>query len=166
MSDSPLIDRRHLAFLLDEVFGVSTLLRYPRYTEHTRETFDAVIEAAHALALAKYLPHNRAADVHEPHIVDGKVVIIPEVKQALEAYAEAGFPAAFAEAGDGGMQLPFAISLACDAMFAAANISTSGYTMLARGVANLLKACATPDQQSRYMRPILEGRYLGTMCLS
>lgn len=166
MSDSPLIDRRHLDFLLDEVFDVGALCRYPRYAGHSRETFAAVIEAAHALALAKYLPHNRAGDVHEPHMVDGRVAIIPEVKQALDAYAEAGFPAAFADAGDGGMQLPFPVSLACDAMFAAANISTSGYTMLARGVANLLKACATPEQQTRYMRPILEGRYLGTMCLS
>ncbi|MEO6172983.1 MAG: acyl-CoA dehydrogenase, partial [Arenimonas sp.] len=64
------------------------------------------------------------------------------------------------------MQLPFSISLACDALFASANVSTMGYAMLARGVANLLKAHGTAEQQLKYMQPILQGRFLGTMCLS
>jgi len=38
--------------------------------------------------------------------------------------------------------------------------------MLARGVANLLQAHGTPQQCARYRTPILQGRFLGTMCLS
>ncbi|MBP6626649.1 MAG: acyl-CoA dehydrogenase [Arenimonas sp.] len=166
MSDSPLLDRRHLDFLLYEVHDAAALCRHPRFAEHSRETFDAVLDAAHDLALARFANHNRASDIHEPEFVDGRVRIIPEVKQALDAYAEAGFSALMADAEEGGLQLPYTLALACDAMFAAANVATAGYTMLARGVANLLQAHGTPAQCARYRTPILQGRFLGTMCLS
>ncbi len=166
MSTSPLINQTNLEFLLHEVFPVEKLCDYPRYAEHETETFDAVIEAAHDLALKHFLPHNRKSDNQEPEFDNGRVKIIAEVKAALDAYAEAGFPAVFADQADGGMQLPYSISLACDALFASANVSTMGYAMLARGVANLLKAHGTAEQQEKYMRPILRGRFLGTMCLS
>ncbi|MEO8000751.1 MAG: acyl-CoA dehydrogenase [Arenimonas sp.] len=166
MSASPPIDQKNLQFLLHEVFPVEKLCTYPRFAEHEVATFDAVIQAAHDLALKHFQPHNRKSDNHEPEFDQGRVKIIPEVKAALDAYAEAGFPAAFADSEDGGMQLPFSISLACDALFASANVSTMGYAMLARGVANLLKAHGTEEQQQKYMQPILQGRFLGTMCLS
>ncbi len=166
MSTSPLIDQNNLRFLLNEVFPIEKLCAYPRFAEHSAEPFDAVIQAAHDLALSKFLPHNRKSDNHEPEFDNGRVTIIPEVKAALDAYAAAGFPAAYAESADGGMQLPYSISLACDALFASANVSTMGYAMLARGVANLLKAHGTAEQQEKYMLPILAGRFLGTMCLS
>jgi len=166
MASTPLIDRRNLDFVLHEMLDTPSLCGYPRFSEHGRETFDAAIAAAHDLALAKFAPHNRKSDAEEPHLVDGRVQIIPEVKLGLDAHAEAGFPAMMADAHDGGMQLPYTIALVCDAMFATANVATAGYTMLAHGVANLLKVYGTPAQQELFMRPILQGRFLGTMCLS
>jgi butyryl-CoA dehydrogenase len=71
-----------------------------------------------------------------------------------------------ADESQGGMQLPYTVALACDSLFAGANISTSGYALLARGVANLLHAHGSPEQQRLFMEPILRGRFLGTMCLS
>jgi alkylation response protein AidB-like acyl-CoA dehydrogenase len=167
MPQSPLADRRNLSFLLHEVLRVESLLELPRFASHSRESFDAAVDLAHELALAHFLPHNRASDVREPHMrPDGSVAIIPEVKAALDAYAKAGFMATIADESLGGMQLPMTIATACDGLFMAANISTSGYALLARGAADLIRAHGTPEQQARYMRPILDGRYLGTMCLS
>ena len=159
-------DRRDLDFLLHEVEGITALCRHPRFADHSRETFDATLDAAAELAMAKFANHNRASDVTEPHFADGRVGILPAVKEALDAYAAAGFSALLADAEEGGMQLPYTVALACDAMFAAANVSTAGYALLARGVANLLQAHATPEQCARYRTPILGGRFLGTMCLS
>jgi alkylation response protein AidB-like acyl-CoA dehydrogenase len=164
---SPLIDRRNLSFVLHEVLRVDSLLKLPRYAHHTRETFDAAIELAHELAITHFLPHNRLSDLREPHMTaDGSVAIIPEVKAALDAYAAAGFMATIADEELGGMQLPMTIAIACDGMFMAANLATSGYALLARGAADLIRAYGSAEQQARYMRPILDGRYLGTMCLS
>ena len=62
MSASPLIDRRHLDFTLYELLGVQRLTAYPRFAEHSRDTFDSAIELAHQIAVEKFLPHNRKGD--------------------------------------------------------------------------------------------------------
>ncbi len=169
MSDSnasPLVDRRHLDFLLYELLDVERLARYPRFADHGRETFDAAIDLAHQVAVAKFLSHNRKSDLNEPQMVDGKVVLIPEIGEALAAFNDAGFAAALADYADGGMQLPFVIATVCDSMFSAANPGTIAYPALARAAANLLEVYGSEEQKRLYMLPIIEGRYYGTMCLS
>jgi alkylation response protein AidB-like acyl-CoA dehydrogenase len=166
MSGSPLIDRRNLDFLLHQLLDVAALPRYPRFADHSRETFDAALELAHRIAVEKFLPHNRKSDLEEPQMVDGRVQLIPEIEQALVAFNEAGFMAVLADHADGGMQLPFVVAAACDAMFAAANVGTVAYPLLARAAANLLAVYGNEEQKRLYMRPIVEGRYYGTMCLS
>lgn len=166
MTPSPLVDRRNLDFVLHELLGVESLTRYARFAEHGRETFDAAIDLAHQIAMSKFLPHNRKSDLCEPRMVDGKVELIAEIAEAMQAYNEAGFPALLADTDDGGMQLPFAITTACDCMFSAANPGTVAYPSLARAAANLLAVYGSQEQKRLYMRPIIEGRYYGTMCLS
>src|SRR5262249_20276730 len=46
------------------------------------------------------------------------------------------------------------------------NISTTAYMGLTRAAANLLATHASEDQKQRYMTPMNEGRFFGTMCLS
>ncbi|MGH8030677.1 MAG: acyl-CoA dehydrogenase [Arenimonas sp.] len=162
----PLIDRRHLATVLHDLCGIDALLAYPRYAHLDRAELDAVVDAAHALALAKFAPHNRRGDTEEPHVVDGRVRIVPEVGEALRAHAEAGFPAMLAGLDEGGLQLPYAVVLACDGLFCAANVATAGYAMLARGVANVIAACGSEQQRRRFLPALRTGRFLGTMCLS
>jgi alkylation response protein AidB-like acyl-CoA dehydrogenase len=166
MSDSPLYDRRHYDFMLYEVLGVQRLCEYPRFAGHTRETFDAALDLAHRVAVERFLDHNRKSDLNEPVMVDGKVRLIPEIAAGVAAYNEAGFCAALADEADGGMQLPFVVAQACDSLFSAANPGTIAYPALARAAANLLDAHGTEDQKRRYMKPIIEGRWFGTMCLS
>ncbi len=166
MSPSPVVDRRHLDFVLYDMLDAESVLRYPRFASHSRETFDAVIELAHRLAVDKFLSHNRKSDLNEPRMVDGKVELIPEIGEAVAAFNEAGFAAALADEARGGMQLPFLVTSACDALFSGANPSTVAYPLLARAAANLLEAHADASQKDRYMQPILAGRWFGTMCLS
>ena len=166
MNASPLTNRRNLDFMLYELLGADRLCDYPRFAEHSRDTFGAALDLAHQIALEKFLPHNRKSDLHEPHMVDGKVELIPEIGEAVQAYNDAGFAAALADYEAGGMQLPFVIAQACDSMFSAANPGTIAYPALARGVSNLLESYGTPEQKRLYMQPIIEGRYFGTMCLS
>ncbi|MGD9583458.1 MAG: acyl-CoA dehydrogenase [Lysobacterales bacterium] len=165
-TDSPLIDWRHQQFLLYEVLDVAQLCRYPYFAEHSAETFDAALDLAHQLALTQFLPHNRAADIQEPRLRDGKVHLVEGVADALAAYREAGFFAAGAAFEQGGMQLPYTIALACEALFAAANVSTAGYPMLTKGVAHLIERFASPEQRARYLQALRGGRFFGTMCLT
>ena len=86
-SSSLILSRRDLDFLLHEWLDVEALTKRPRFTEHSRETFDAVLDLAAQVATDHFAPHNRTADENEPRMVDGKVVLVPEVGRALEVFA-------------------------------------------------------------------------------
>ena len=163
---SLLLSRRDLEFLLYEWLDVELLTKRERFAEHSRETFDAVLDLAEQVATEQFAPHNKANDQHEPQVVDGRVVLIPEVAAALSVFAQTGLIASSMDAAVGGMQLPGVVSGACFAYFQAANVGTSSYPFLTIGNANLLLAYGTPEQVDTYVRPMIEGRFFGTMCLS
>ncbi|XQE66676.1 acyl-CoA dehydrogenase [Pseudomonas sp. P3C3] len=165
MSES-LLSSRNLAFELYEVLDAEALTQRERFAEHNRETFDAAIATARGIAEELFAPHNRKNDEHEPQYVDGAAVLIPEVEPALRAFHEAGFLNATRDFEHGGMQLPNLLSQACFAHFQSANIATSSYSMLTMGVANLIEAFGNDEQKARYLQPIIDGRFFGTMCLT
>ena len=161
-----LINRRDLDFLLYEFLNVENLTERERYREHDKETFSAVIDAAQKLAVEQFEPHAAELDLNEPTMVDGKVVIIPAVKTALDAFSEAGFIGASMDFEHGGMQLPWAVVQACNAYFNAANLSTMAYPFLTVAATNVIAAFGNDEQKTRYLRPMVEGRFFGTMALS
>ncbi|SHN88315.1 butyryl-CoA dehydrogenase [Geodermatophilus obscurus] len=166
MRSSLILSRRDLDFLLHEWLGVEDLAKRPRYAEHSRETFDAVLDLAEQIATEHFAPHNRKADENEPRLVDGKAVLVPEVKQALDVFVEAGLMAGEFDEEYGGMQLPHVVGQAVFAWFKAANVGTSAYPFLTMGNARLLLAHGSREQIDTYVRPEIEGRWFGTMALS
>lgn len=86
-----LLSSRNLAFELYEVLDAEGLTRRERFAEHNRETFDAAIGTARSIAEKYFAPHNRKGDENEPRYEDGKAILIPEVKPAVDAFLEAGF---------------------------------------------------------------------------
>ncbi|SCG56650.1 butyryl-CoA dehydrogenase [Micromonospora echinaurantiaca] len=163
---STLLSRRDLRFLLHEWLDVARLTERSRYAEHSRETFDAVLDLAERVATERFAPHNRAADLTEPTFDGQRVRLIPQVKAALDVFAETGLLAASLDSSVGGMQLPHAVSAACFAWFQAANVATSAYPFLTLGNANLLLAHGSAEQVDTWVRPMVRGRFFGTMCLS
>jgi butyryl-CoA dehydrogenase len=165
MTDT-LIDRRDLTFQLYEVLDSESLIQRGRFSEHNRDTFDAVIETADRMARDKFAPHNSAVDKNEPEFVDGAVTMRPEVKEAFDAYSAAGFIAGRYDYSLGGMQLPETIMAACNGFFTAANPGTAGYPFLTTAAANLIRVFGNEEQQSRFLPHMLSGRFAGTMALT
>ena len=163
---SLILSRRDLSFLLYEWLDVESLTARPRFAEHSRETFDAVLDLAEQLAVRDFAPHNRKADENEPHVIDGKVVLIDEVGPALAKLGESGLLASSFDADLGGLQLPTVLARAAMAWLQAANVGTSAYAFLTMANANLLVAHGSQEQIDTWARPMIEGRYFGTMCLS
>jgi len=166
MPRSLLLNARDLQFLLHEWLGVEDLTTRDRYAEHSRETFDAALDLSAAVADDHFAPHYKRNDTEEPVFDGEKVVLHPQIADALRVFHETGLMAAGMPAKVGGMQLPAVVTMACFAWFQAANISTAGYPFLTLGNANLLLAHGSREQIDTYVRPMLEGRYYGTMCLS
>ncbi|WP_067844113.1 acyl-CoA dehydrogenase [Nocardia lijiangensis] len=163
---SNLISRRDLDFLLYEWLRVEDLTEFPRFAEHSRETFDGFLDLCEDLATRHFAPHNKRNDSNEPTFDGERVTIIPEVKAAVEAFTKANLIGAGMDERIGGLQLPAAVEAAGFSWFQAANVGTSGYLFLTIGNANLLAAHGTPDQIDRFVQPMVEGRFTGTMCLS
>ncbi len=160
------IDRRDLQFQLYDVFGVEELVEHERFEGHSRETFDAVIETAYRVALDKFLPHAAKLDANEPHFDGERVHLIEEVQEAVDAFVAAGFMGGSFPMEAGGMGLPYTVAQAYMAIFYAANCSTAAYPLLTVAASNLLVEFASDEQRTRYLAPMMEGRWFGTMCLS
>jgi alkylation response protein AidB-like acyl-CoA dehydrogenase len=163
---SLLLSRRDLDFLLYEWLDVETLTKRPRHADHSRETFDAALDLSERIATDHFAPHNKKSDAQEPTFDGEHVHLIPEVKAALDVFARSGLIAGAMDEGIGGMQLPSVVAGACFAWFQAANIATSSYPFLTIGNANLLQEYGTAELVETYVRPMTEGRFFGTMCLS
>jgi alkylation response protein AidB-like acyl-CoA dehydrogenase len=163
---SLLLSRRDLDFLLYEWLDVELLTKRSRYAEHSRETFDAVLDLSEQVATDHFAPHNKKNDAEEPVFDGERVHLIPEVKAALDVFAQTGLIASNMDEAVGGMQLPHVVSGACFAWFQAANVGTSSYPFLTIGNANLLIEHGTPELVERFVPPMVQGRFFGTMCLS
>jgi alkylation response protein AidB-like acyl-CoA dehydrogenase len=163
---SLILARRDLEFLLYEWLRVESLTQYPRYADHSRETFDAVIDICERLANEQLAPHNKKNDQQEPHFDGERVHMIPEVKIALTAIAEAGLFAAGQDYELGGMQLPVTVEKAAFSYLTAANVGTTAYPFLTISNANTLLKHGSANQIESFVKPMLAGRFFGTMCLS
>lgn len=160
------MDRRNLNFVIYELLDAEELTKHDYYADHSRETFDAIIDVAAQIAREKFYPHNATLDANEPVVVDGKVKLLPEVKDALIAYCEAGFLSAHHSMEMGGIQLPRMIALASQVWFSAANVSTTAYVGLTKAAANVIAAFGSEQQQAEFLPPMLDGRCFGTMVLT
>jgi butyryl-CoA dehydrogenase len=160
MSLRPTVD-----FLLHDWLKVESLQSRERFADHSRETFDAVLDTCERIAREKYAPFNRLVDTQEPHF-DGEKVILPQATHdAYKAYAESGMLSAAQDYEVGGMQLPYTVEAAANAFFAMASVSI-GSGMLTSGNANLLMVHGTDLQKQVFAANEFSGRFSGTMCLS
>src|SRR5215218_8148233 len=101
--------RPTLDFLLYDWLHADQLPQRARFADHSRETFDAVLDTCERIAREKYAPFNRTVDIEEPRF-DGEKVILPRAThEANRAYAESGMLSAAQDYDEGGMQLPYTI---------------------------------------------------------
>ncbi|WP_431276579.1 acyl-CoA dehydrogenase [Variovorax ureilyticus] len=157
--------RPTLDFLLYDWLHAESLNGRERFADHSRETFDAVLDTCERIAREKYAPFNRIVDTQEPHF-DGEKVILPQATHdAHKAFVESGMMSAAQDYDIGGMQLPYTVQAAANSFFAMASVSI-GSNMLTSGNANLLMVHGTEMQKEVFAKNEFSGRWAGTMCLS
>ncbi len=162
--------RNTLEHLLYNWLRADQLNSRSRFADHSRETFDAVLDTCEKIAREKFAPFNRVADREEPRTevdADGalKVILPKATHDARAAYAESGMFAAAQDEEMGGMQLPYLIEAAANSFFGIASISI-GWNLLTVGNANAILASGTQKQKEVFAANQFNGRWAGTMCLS
>jgi alkylation response protein AidB-like acyl-CoA dehydrogenase len=166
MVDDGLLTARDAQFLLHEWLSVEALPPAAGEAAITRDTIDSVLELAERVAREWFLPHYRDADRQEPTLDATGVHVLPAVREALAQYASVGLFAAGFPSSLEGLGLPYLVQSAVFAQFAAANVATAGYVMLTIANARLIATFGSAAQVEAFARPEIEGRWLGTMCLS
>ncbi|MFC4699238.1 acyl-CoA dehydrogenase [Glaciecola siphonariae] len=166
MAADTLIHDMELPFQLYDVLNAESLCKHEKFADHSRETFDAVLDTAHKMAAKLFLPHNHIADKQEPTFDGKKVSMLGDVKVAFDAFREAGFIAGRYAFEDGGMQLPESVMTAVSGYFMAANPSTTAYPFLTSAAINVISHFASDELKAQFMPKMLTGDFTGTMALT
>lgn len=160
------VNERDLRFLLYEVHGLQSLMAYPYFREHDRETCDLVLETALKLARDRLFPTFREMDQNPPRFDGGGVKVHPMVADFMEECGQGGWISATAPYDLGGQQLPRLLVSACLFIFGAANYSASVYPMLTAGAARLIESFGSEELKNTYVPKMFEGKWQGTMALT
>lgn len=163
---NPLVDDRDIEFLLYEVHDAASLTALPAYAEHDRETFELFVDSARRLARGTLWPAYRAMDEAPPPLQEGRVKAHPVMHEIWPKMVELGLLAATRPEAVGGLSLPLLVSTAADVYLMAANLSAFGYVGLTRGAAHLVETFGDDTLRERFMTPMLQGQWTGTMALT
>ncbi len=163
---NPLLNDRDVAFVLHDVLDVSALTKLEHFAEHSRETFDALVDAARRVSREVLFPAYRTLDENPPRFVDGAVETAPELRPILEQLAEMGLFAATRPYEVGGQQVPLSVMSAASAYLMAGNLSAIGYVGITSGAAHLIEAFGDDSLRATYLEPMYQGRWTGTMALT
>src|ERR1700730_18205893 len=114
------VDTANLNFLLFDWLGLRQLLQRSVFAEHSEESVTALLGLAEKLSNKEFLQHYKASDQSEPKLgVDG-VEVLPAIKVALDAFANAGFFSAPFPTELDGLQVPEVVQAASMCQFMAA----------------------------------------------
>ena len=159
-------DRQALDLLLFDWLKVGELTSLPAHQDQTVDDWRAVLDLADRVSREKFAPAWRASDKVEPELVDGVVKVEPGTAAAVRAWLEAGLHLAVVPEDQGGLSLPFTISAATMAMSMASHIAAASFPMLSVANCRVIRTFGTQAQIEAFAMPQVEGRALGTMCLS
>ncbi|MBC7892347.1 MAG: acyl-CoA dehydrogenase, partial [Sphingobacteriaceae bacterium] len=163
---SPFFSPRNLRFVLHELLRVEELTDYAYFQDHSRETFDLVLDTAARLAETRLRPLLTAMDRQEPQLVNGQIRIHPAMHALIRQFGEDGWINATFRYDEGGQQLPGVIHSAAGFVFQAANYSASVFPFLTTGAANLLRSFGSNELVETFTPPLYSGEWQGTMALT
>ncbi|MGO9121716.1 MAG: acyl-CoA dehydrogenase [Desulfomonilaceae bacterium] len=160
------VSEKNLHFLLYDVLDAESLTHHAYFQEHSRETFDMVLDTALKIGRDLLQPHLREMDQDAPKLVDGQVKVHPMVKRFMAECGEGGWIAAGAPFKHEGQQLPTMIVNASMFIFGAANYSASAYPMLTTGAAHLIESFGSEKLMESFVPRMFAGQWQGTMALT
>jgi alkylation response protein AidB-like acyl-CoA dehydrogenase len=163
---NPLLSDRDVSFHLYEVLDAASLLSLAHFADHSHETFDAYIGVCRRFAREAVFPAFRAVDEDPPKLVGGRVVVHERLHGIYKKMRELGVFAASRPFDVGGQQLPLTIATAAHLYIMAANPAVYSFAGLSTGAAHLIEEFGNDDLKARYMTPLYEGLFTGTMALT
>ncbi|NID17105.1 acyl-CoA dehydrogenase C-terminal domain-containing protein [Luteibacter yeojuensis] len=163
---APLDDMR---FALYDVLGAEAVLgRLQGGEAHTRDLLDAVLDEAARFNEQVLAPLNASGDAEGCHYDKATATVATPAgfKEAYRQYAEGGWAGLTARETFGGQGLPAVLGALTKEMIDSANLAWGIYPLLSHGATDALEHHGDDWQKDVFLRPLVEGRWTGTMCLT
>ncbi|KAF1722194.1 acyl-CoA dehydrogenase C-terminal domain-containing protein [Pseudoxanthomonas japonensis] len=162
---APLTDLR---FALYDVLGVEPLFQRLGYTDATRDILDAVLDEAARFTETVLAPLNSVGDEIGSQLdkATGEVTTPPGFKAAYAQFVEGGWTGLTASPELGGQGLPHTMGVPLNELVNASNLAWGNFPLLSHGAVEALKHHGEAWQQEIFLKPLVEGRWTGTMCLT
>jgi alkylation response protein AidB-like acyl-CoA dehydrogenase len=162
---APLSDIR---FALFDVLGVDALFARLGYADASRDIIDAVLEEAGRFTSSVLAPLNSIGDEIGCAFdkATQEVTTPPGFRQAYAQFVEGGWTGLTAAPEFGGQGLPHTLGAPLGEMINAANLAWGNFPLLSHGAVEALKQHGEPWQQEAFLKPLIDGRWTGTMCLT
>ena len=163
---APLADLR---FALHDVLDVERVFaRLPGLEIATRDVVDAVLDEAAKLTVQVLAPLNESGDREgcRYDAASASVTTPQGFREAYLQYVGNGWAGLTAPAAFGGQAMPQTLGAAVKEMIDSANLSWGNYPLLSHGATEALLRHGEDWQREAFLKPIVEGRWTGTMCLT
>ncbi len=167
MADGRFIfDLRDVQFVLFEQLDMDHLLGYPTYAEIDRGDLELILTEGVKFAQEVLAACNESGDREGCRWEEGRVTAPPSFRAAYRQQAEARWMTMSTPAEYGGQGLPYAVGAALGEAFVGANSSLSMIAGLTRAAADLLIQFGSAEQKKLFLKPMIDGTWGGTMCLT
>ena len=157
---------QQMRFTIEHLAGFDEVKALPDYETVDADTVEAVLEEAAKFASGVLAPINWLGDRQGVRVVDDAVQVPAEFTDAYAKFCEGGWPGISGNPDFGGQGLPKAVAVACDEMWAAANVSFALCPELSQGAILAMDRHATDELKATYLEKLISGQWAGTMCLT
>jgi 3-(methylsulfanyl)propanoyl-CoA dehydrogenase len=157
---------RQMRFTIEQLADFAEVVALPDFSAVDVDTVESVLDEAAKFAANVLAPTNWIGDREGVKVVDRAVQVPKEITDAYRQFCEAGWPSIASNPEFGGQGMPKTVSLACDEMWAAANVSFALCPELSQGAILAMDRHATEELKQAYLEKLVSGEWAGTMCLT
>ena len=155
-----------MRFTIEHLADLAAVAALPDFSSVDGDTVQAVLEEAAKFAGGVLAPINWLGDRQGVKVANAAVVVPQEFTSAYAQFCEAGWPGIASNPDFGGQGLPKTVALACDEMWAAANVAFALCPELSQGAILAMDRHATDELKQIYLAKLVSGQWAGTMCLT
>ncbi|KQY08817.1 acyl-CoA dehydrogenase [Massilia sp. Root133] len=161
--NAPLKD---MLFVVNELANLSEINQLPGCEDATPDTVEAVLEENAKFCGEVVAPLNQSGDKEPSYWHDGQVTTSKGFKEAFRGFADAGWQGVQHPAEFGGQGLPKLVATPCIEMLNSANIAFALVGLLTDGAIEALLTAGSAEQKTRFIEPLINGKWTGTMNLT